>query len=192
MRLLGFLAFVIGAALPLGILDDGLRMLLITLFGLLSAGFIPAMSLLVSANYPSSYSVARIKAIDDELGLLLERMKATLGLNLAGAVLVLVSQAGLPSPTLSVTLPHLGVVDLQSWPERVLAGGVMACFAISLDRLRLYVAAFRKVRALRLDLALEEARDRLRLQAPAGSDVSAMFPKSQVHGTIVKVTAGPP
>jgi MFS family permease len=187
MKLLGALAFAVGAALPVGVHSDALRGMLVTLFGLLSAGLIPAMSLMVSMSYPSSYSVARIQSLDREIGLLLERMKATLALNLAGAVLALVSQAGLPKYGFELPFYGSALVAVDRIPDRLVAGSILACLVLSLDRLRLYVVAFRAVRKLRMDLALEEARDRLKSQAPDAAVVRTIFPSTA--GSAPKVDA---
>ncbi len=183
------MAFLGGAILPAGVLDDALSGMLVTFFGLLSAGLIPAMSLLVSMSYPASYSVARIRSLDDQVGVVLERMKATLAMYVAGTVLVLVSQVGLPVWTFSVPLSDGKSLTVEDCLGRLLAGAILACLFVSLDRLRLYVVAFRQVRQLRLDLAVEEARGRLKSQAPDAAAVRNLFPTGPNHGAKVEVKA---
>lgn len=192
MYLLPTLVFILGMLLPPGLLTDTVLQLLVTFFGLIAAGLIPAMSLLLSVNYPTHYSVARITRLDDEVGALLSKMKTTLVILVAGGVFVLVSQVGLPTWDVRVPLPRIGDVEADNFLGRLLFAAILTCFVVSLDRLRLFSVAFRRVQSVRRELAIEEARSRLKAQALDASDVRLMYPTSPSHGAKVEMKASLP
>jgi hypothetical protein len=161
------------------------------MFGLLAGGMIPAMSMLVTATYPASYSIKQISEIDEELGAITRGMMRTLGLILVGGVFVIVARIGVPVidiPLRSREPEPWVVTDIVT---RVVQGATLCALAIAVDRTRLFVSAFTRIRKLRLDAAVSDAKLRLNSTAPSLSDIKAMFPTAAKHGEkVVVATAG--
>ena len=59
IRFVAIIVFIIGTLIPAGTLENGLDSLIVTFFGLLAAGIIPAISLLVANTLSSALSVKK-------------------------------------------------------------------------------------------------------------------------------------
>lgn len=186
MFVIAAICCVIGFLLPTEVLSSGMQSLLITFFGLLSAGLIPAITLLLTAPVPTSYSVAHLEQLEAKTEALLDGLISTLKVILIGGVATLIAGAGVSKISfLPGDLP-LGHIIEQA-PHRFLQAVVFSCFVIGLDRLRIFVAALRTARALRRDYALDEARRHLAQTAPTSDDVKAMFKRHPAFGATVTV-----
>lgn len=171
-------------------LDEELRTLLVTFFGLLSAGILPALTLLVSASLPSAFTVARLNQLDRDTGALIKGLVSTLAYILTGGVLLLILAASEPLPILRFRPSGYQAIDqfLPEAPDRLLQALVFACFCVALDRLRVFVATFRMIREARHQGALEEARRQLDTKAPTRDDLRYAFKTSTLHGTLRPAT----
>lgn len=178
------IAFGIGVFLPPGTLSAEMRTLLVTFFGLLSAGLLPALTLLVSAPPPTSFTVARLNKLDLETQGLIRGLISTLAYILAGGVMVLVAA----TPLLAVKMPATGhaVFDklLSTVPERLLQAAVFSCFCVALDRLRVFVMTFKSIQSARSESAIEEAKRRIDAKVPTRENLRSSFKTSPLHGTI--------
>src|SRR5690606_8565069 len=124
---------LLGALLPPDALNDGARQALITFFGLLSAGALPTLTLLLSVSYPSSYSVIRLSQLDAAIGNLLGKLLSTFTFLVAGCLLLIVAYMGVPE--LQVTLPLAGGISITDLPTRLVHGSIVMCLGVALDRL---------------------------------------------------------
>lgn len=185
------IAFILGFILPESVLSGSTQPLLVTFFGLLSAGLIPAVVLLLTAQLPSSYSVAQVTKVEAETDQLLNRLISTLSIIVLGGVATMVSAAGTPVLSFQTKL-HLLNPYLENVPHRVLQGIVFACFVIGLDRLRIFAATLKAARKLRRDFTLEEAKRHLERTAPSPDEVKAGFRRSQNFGGSLRVVTAPP
>ena len=156
----GIFFFALGYLIPVGTLDATVAILVVTFFGLLAAGIIPAVSLLVSVQMPTVYSVARVDEVDREFGHLTRRLIKTFGLILAGTTITIAHMAGLPDGLEQAALRLLEftgdpVVLPQSAFERLSQALVVAALMLSFDQLRVVGTAFQKVRQLQVAVAKE-------------------------------------
>lgn len=173
----------IGVFLPPGTLSAGLRSDLITFFGLLSAGMMPAMTLLLTANVPETQSVKQAQALVEESRQLLSGLMRSLAYTLGGGVLVLVSSAW--TPVLDVDTPYNQLTEIiKTGPDRLFQAAIFTLFVLCLDRLRIVVAAFETVRKLNGQISLGKARENLS-KLPSDEDVRSMFRKRPEHGKVV-------
>lgn len=173
-RLLFASLFAIGLMFPIGSLDTELAALCATVFGLIAAGIFPAVSLLVGAPIPSSFSVQKIDEFEAATETLASRLLAALGLILIGGIAILASSFDLPTlaglETMIPKLPASVAAWLEYLPERVIQATTFATLVMSIDRLRVVASAFLQVRKLRFEIARLSARERL---ADAGANSCA-------------------
>lgn len=186
MYLFAAITFMIGAVLPTSALSSDMQSLLITFFGLLSAGLIPAITLLLTAQVPSNYTVAHLEKLEAETDALVEGLISTLVIILIGGIATLIANVGLPIVRVQTAYPTLDKL-IEFAPQRFMQAFVFTCFVIGLDRLRIFAAALRTTRALRRDLALGEARRRLNESAPTADEVKVLFKRSATFGAKVTV-----
>ena len=184
--IVGAVPFLVGLVLPTSTLSSGLDSLLVTFFGLLSASILPAISLLVGNVASPTYSLAKLEELEVQTKSLVKKLFSTLGVVIAGGALVMVAAAGLPSIPIPAWLPKW-CTHLQEAPERLTQGVVFACFAISIDRLRVVSMAFQTVLKARFDLAKMETITRLKKAFPGSEEVRATFPTSEKFGSRVEV-----
>lgn len=187
---LALVVFVGGLFIPPGTLDGALGTLVVTFFGLVSAGILPAISLLVGNTLSSSLSVRKLDELKAGVDSLIRKLLETLGFLVTGAVLVMVQEVGLPN------LPEQMLeVDVPGWlqeaPIRVVQAGVLACFFVGIDRIRLVASAFRRVLTERYDLARADSFERIRKNAGSISEVRALFPKTPNFGSAVVASETP-
>lgn len=179
--------FWVGLIVPAGVIDSGLAALLVTFFGLLAAGIIPAMSLLVGGVLSPSRSVARVISLKGDLDLLLQRLAGTLATIIVGALTVMLVSTGqftltIPHETLA-PIPSIVREGLSTLPNRLLQASSFLCLFLSLDRLRVVNEAFKAALNARFELTLEEAQRELRDRAPTAADVASAFPTQSGFGS---------
>lgn len=187
---LALVVFVGGWFIPPGTLDGNLGTLVVTFFGLVSAGILPAISLLVGNTLSSSLSVRKLDELKAGLDSLMRKLLETLGFLVIGAVLIMVQEVGLPN------LPkQVFEVDVPGWlqeaPIRVVQAGVLACFFVGMDRIRLVASAFRRVLTERYELARADSVERIRKNAGSIGEVRNLFPKTSNFGNTVVVSEIP-
>jgi len=171
--------FTVGLLIPARSIDDGLAALLVTFFGLVAAGTIPAMSLLSGSVMSPTRSVARLITLKASLDTLLRQLSGMLYASILGAVAVIVLVFGVPS----LPIGWLPVPDYLSWlmvfaadfPERALQALVLLALFVAGDRIRVIKLTFKMALKARFELALEEARRRTDENAPSAEDVSEAF-----------------
>lgn len=187
IRALALFLFLAGLALPTDVLSGGTEGLLVTFFGLMAAGIIPAMSLLVANTLSPSFSVKRLDELKIEVSGLLAKLGQTLGFIVAGACLVIVAQLDLPQLP-SELFDRPVAVWVQNFPERVIQSGSFMFFIVALDRLRVVQSAFLSVFNQRFEIVRKESEARTRGNARELGTPKTYFPKEKGFGAAMKVT----
>lgn len=176
----------LGLAIPPGSVDDSLAGVLVTFFGLVAAGVIPAMSLLVGNVMSPARSVASIISLKASLDVLLKQLGLMLVAVIAGGLFVIVLSFDLPRLPISISdlnqaAPRLAsfIVDL---PERFLQALTLVSLFHAVDRMRVVKHTFKIVLHAQFQLALEEARRRIEDRAPSTAAVAEAFPTPDRFG----------
>jgi len=186
IRLLAML-FFFGLALPLGSVSGAKGGLLVTFFGLMAAGIIPAMSLLVANTLSPSFSVKRLDELESEVSVLLSKLGQTLGFVIAGSVLVIVAQFDMP-----VLPPRIFDLTIPEWvrpiAEQLVQAGAFACFIFALDRLRVVNSAFTSVFRQRYEIARKEGEARTKRNGRQLGGAREYFPKPDHFGETVEIS----
>lgn len=187
IRLIAVLIFLGGLALPLGSMSDAKGGLLVAFFGLMAAGIIPAMSLLVANTLSPSFSVKRLDELKREVGRLLAKLGQTLGFVIAGSVLVIVAQFDLP-----VLPPRLFDLAVPDWvrpiAERMVQAGAFSCFIVALDRLRVVNAAFSSVFRQRYEIARKDSEVRTKGNVRRIGTAKEFFQKKDQFGETIEIS----
>lgn len=192
-KILAIVVLLAGLALPPGTIDGGLRAMLITFFGLLSAGLLPAVSLLVSGTLSPSFSVKRLDELKISADALVRKLLQTLGLLVLGAVFLMVLEVGAPKIPNPVLWPVR--FDIPAWvtdlPERILQSAVVFSFLVGLDRLRVAASSFKRVFLERYELARVESERRIKRNGEKLGRATEFFATSEDFGKQVdlEVTA---
>jgi hypothetical protein len=182
--------FLGGVFIPPSTLSDELGTLLITFFGIMSAGVIPAISLLVSSTLSSSLSVKKLDDLKVETETLVRKLVETLAFLVIGAILIMADQMGIPKLPSSI-----GTFTMPSWfpsaAERSVQSGVLVSFLIGLDRLRLVGSSFKRVLNERYQLSRADSELRIKRNGASVGNAEDYFSKSTNFGEEVKVPADP-
>jgi hypothetical protein len=191
MRFFGFL-FCIGLLLPIGLLGPEQATIIVTFLGLMIAGILPALSLVVGNTVSASFSSSKLKELDVETTHLMNRLLGTLGAVLVGAGTVFISTYTLPTIQVGSLIPvesiFFGVAEwFVDLPERVVQATAFASVVLCTDRLRLVATAFRRVRELRFELAKLDSVIKMKQIAPTDSEVRSAFRRSEAFGSMVEV-----
>lgn len=180
------LVFVGSVFLPVGLLNDNnLGSLLVTFFGILSAGIIPALSLLVSSTLSSSLSVLRLDELHSAVASLVGKLLQTLAYLVVGAAAIFVSEVGVPKLPSNVG-EWLVPTELIDAPERLIQALVFTAFVIGVDRLRLVAAAFKAVLQRKYELTKLDSEKRVKINSGRVGSPEAYFAKSGDFGAEVR------
>lgn len=186
IRLVVIPAFLVGLALPLGAISDAKGALVVTFFGLMAAGIIPAMALLAANTLSPAFTVKRLDELLKEVSRLLEKLGQTLRFVILGSVFVIIAQFDLPS--LPPKLLGLDIPDtIRPVTYRLVQAVSFVCFIVALDRLRLVLVAFSSVLRQRYEIARKDSIVRTKENFDRVGTGKEMFAKPDQFGEPVKV-----
>lgn len=160
--------------------------MVITFFGLLAAGIVPAMSLLVGVQTSPTKSVVRLNNLKASLTDTLWRLGGVLATVILGSFAIIFSQMPFPSPAVPAevldALPSHIHGLLNSPLQRLFLAVACVCLFLSLDRLRIVFSTFKAVLNARFEIAVEEAGRTLTEKAESSVSIEAVFPQSPKFG----------
>ncbi|RAP39461.1 hypothetical protein BYZ73_20400 [Rhodovulum viride] len=171
--------FVIGAALPVASITDGVASVLVTFFGLMATAILAALSLLVGNVLSSAWTVSKLIALKAELDLLISKMTRTLGVLIAGSICVIVHRIGVPPINFSHLPDWIYAEWISGWatdiPTRLIQGLIVLSLGVCADQITLVSKAFSKVLTARYELALADSRRRTEQAAPTNASLELGF-----------------
>lgn len=180
------IAFVLALGLPPNTLDGMVGAMVITFFGLLAAGFVSAISLLVSASLSGTYTVKRLEKVKNEVEHLCRLIISTISFIIAGGVFSVVAVIIGRYKGAVFCVSHDYCFDICMVVNRITQALIVSCLVISLDRMRLIRVAFFKSLEEKYKAAEDAAK--LRVDENLSSiEIKSAFKRSGDFGKVVKI-----
>ncbi len=178
------IAFLLALGLPADALDGTVASMIITFFGLLAAGFVPAITLLASTSFSGKHTVKRLRELKRDTDILSDRIMSTLTFILVGGIFSIISAI---HEEYNIEYNIFGIdMNIHDIFDRILQAVVVACFVVAIDRMRLMKSAFQRVLEERYKAAEEEAKSRIDDNA-SSLEVKSAFKRPASFGKVVKI-----
>lgn len=173
-----------GAALPTGILSHGdAGRLLVTFLGLVAAGILPTVSLILTSMTASGRSVHRLSQLKHELESCVSALFVLFGL-----ICLSVGQLLLLSlPVTEMVQQWLPLFTLPKFVDRIGQAIVFGLLGFVLLRAFLIPAIVQRSLAIRAEIAIEEAQRRTKENAPGHGEIAATFKTKSGFGDQIKL-----
>lgn len=170
--------------LPTDLLSEESAVLIVTFFGLVAAGLLPAMSLVVGDTLTGARSVAKLLTLKQDIDDLLRQMLRLLAILMVGAIVTVLKL--LEWPAFPDVIRGMQVPDwADEVPARVVQAAIFVCVLLSLNRTRVIAVAFKTVLNARFEMALADSRQRLEEKTPSSDDVASTFKTPEGFGAKV-------
>ncbi|MEP3054311.1 hypothetical protein [Ascidiaceihabitans sp.] len=183
---MALITFCIGFWFNPTFLGGDVPQMLITLFGLMSTGILPAISLLVGNTISATFTPAKLDELDAKTSSLIGKLFSVLAMLLVGSGAILVHESGLPTFSNPFGIPWLDVYANDA-PDRFVQGIVFACALVATDRLRLVWVTFQSVRELRIEISKADSERIIEERVPSSSALKEMFPTDPDFGLTIDI-----
>lgn len=174
-------AFGGGAALDPGVIAGEAARLLVTFFGLVAAGILPTISLVIGGMTSSGRSVKALDELKSEMEVAMSALFVLFALvSIAVATLVALS---LPQPSITHRIPFVG-----EFYARFLQGFVVGISAVVVNRATHIPTILRRSLDVRYRIAVEEAKRKISENAPAPATIKEAFPTHPDFGKALRLS----
>ena len=183
------IATLFGMLLSPGVIDVAAGAMLIAFQGMISAGIVSTMTLMVASSFQNRYSIKRLDEQYHSLNQLMGVLFQTLMIAVFGAVLAILSSWLNQGQNWLEGLSNGVEGEWEKWvltefPLRFLQGIAIASFIVVIDRLRVIKIVLSTILRERYEAKREEIEERIKISSTPANEI---FARSSEFGKVVPI-----